>query len=231
MEDNAGEGGIGLIYDPMKTQRLPEENSRLKAKYRLTSLFYDLLDYPWERQYRLWRPGILQDVHGRVFEAGVGTGRNLPFYASGVELTAIDLSEGMLRQAGKRVAIARCRVALEQCDAVDLHRFPTESFDWYISTFMYCVMPDRLQPSALREMARLLKPGGRFRLIEMVYSKEEALRRRQEILAPFVECVYGARFDRDTLGHISAMRDVRVDRVSFLKADTYLLIEGSKFRR
>ena len=170
----------------------------------------------------MWRPRIVGEAGGRVLEAGVGTGRNLPYYARGVELTAIDLSRGMLRQARGRAEAARCRVALEQCDAVDLSRFATGTFDWYISTFMYCVMPDRLQPAALREMARVLKPGGAFRLIEMVYSKDRALRRRQDLFAPFVERVYGARFDRNTLAAIEAIPDLEVCRTSFLKADTYL---------
>lgn len=212
----------------MRTDRGPEENARLQAKYRITSLLYDLLDYPWERQYRLWRPRVLGEAHGWVLEEGVGTGRNLPHYSGDVELTAIDLSEGMLRRARKRAGDARCRVALEQCDAVDLSRFKAETFDLYISTFMYCVMPDRLQPMVLREMARVLKPGGRFRLIEMIYSKDAALRRRQELFAPFVERVYGARFDRNTLSCIQDVRDLQVDRTSFLKADTYLLIEGRR---
>lgn len=214
----------------MTSQTPPEENARLQSKYRLTSLLYDILDYPWERQYRLWRPGIIGEARGRVLEAGVGTGRNLPYYGSGVELTAIDLSRGMLRQARGMAEAARCKVALEQCDAVDLSRFATGTFDWYISTFMYCVMPDRLQPAALREMARVLKPGGIFRLIEMIYSKDLALRRRQDIFAPFVERVYGARFDRNTLAAIEAAPDIEIVRTSFLKADTYLLIEGRKRR-
>lgn len=205
-----------------------EENRSLKSKYQLTSWFYDILDYPWERQYRNWRPQILQDVRGRVLEAGVGTGRNLSYYPPNVDLTAIDLSDGMLRQAHKRLDQAKCRVRLEQRDATNLKTFAAETFDWYISTFMYCVMPDTLQPLALQEMQRVLKPGGRFRLLEIVYSSQPSLRSRQRLLAPFVEWVYGARFDRKTLEQIRDIRSLRVTRTSYLKADTYLLIEGQK---
>ena len=58
----------------------------------------DILDYPWERQYRKWRPGLLTDVSGEVLEAGVGTGRNLKHYQPGVNLTAVDFSPAMLKQ-------------------------------------------------------------------------------------------------------------------------------------
>lgn len=48
----------------------------------------------------------------------------------------------------------------------------------------------------------MLRPGGRFRLLEMVYSKDGATRSNQERWAPFVEWMYGARFDRNTLSHV-----------------------------
>ncbi|MBI1909845.1 MAG: class I SAM-dependent methyltransferase [Deltaproteobacteria bacterium] len=207
---------------------MTDENHRLRLKYQWTSWVYDLLDYPWERQYRKWRPEILKDVNGRVLEAGVGTGHNLRHYSSSVNLTAIDLSSGMLGQARKRARQVRCRVDLQEADATNLNRFTDGIFDWYVSTFMFCVMPDRLQPIALKEMARILKPGGRFRLIEILYSKDRALRLRQKILAPFVEFVYGARFDRKTLDHLRAFPSLKVTRTTYLKADTYLLIEGEK---
>lgn len=206
------------------------ENRRLRSKYQLTSWVYDILDYPWERQYRKWRPEILKDVTGRVLEAGVGTGHNLRHYSPSVNLTAIDLSSGMLRQARKRRSQAQCQVDLQEANATNLKQFADGTFDWYISTFMYCVMPDRLQPRALKEMARILKPGGRFRLIEILYSKDRSLRLRQKFLAPFVEFVYGARFDRRTLDHIHATPSLKVIRTDYLKADTTLLIEGQKVK-
>ena len=207
---------------------MTDENHRLRSKYQRTSWFYDILDYPWERQYRKWRPEMLKDVNGQVLEAGVGTGHNLRHYSPSVNLTAIDLSSGMLRQAHKRMSKARCKVDLQEADATNLSRFADGTFDWYISTFMYCVMPESLQPLALHEMARILKPGGRFRLIEILYSKDRSLQLRQKLLTPFVELVYGARFDRKTLDHIHSTKSLKVTRTTYLKADTYLLIEGQK---
>lgn len=202
--------------------------SDLRDKYRITAWFYDVLDYPWERQYRKWRPALLADVGGEVLEAGVGTGRNLPHYARSARVTGIELSPQMLLFAGRRARSARCRIALMEADATQLDHLPDNGFDWYISTFMYCVMPDHLQPGALDQMARKLKPGGRFRLLEMVYSSQPALLRRQQRFAPFVEKIYGARFDRRTLQHIKETSGLAVTETRFLKDDTYLLIEGRK---
>ena len=200
----------------------------LRRKYRLTSWFYDILDYPWERQYRRWRPALLAEVRGTVVEAGVGTGRNLRHYPPQATVTAFDLSPGMVRIASKRAKKAACQVSLHCLDATRALSLPSNHFDWYISTFMYCVLPDHLQPLALAEMVRILKPGGRFKLLEMRYSKDPRLLRRQRLFAPFVEKVYGARFDRHTLEHLQAEDRIEISDTRFLKADTYLLIQGSK---
>ena len=85
-----------------------EDNRFLQAKYNITAWLYDILDYPWERQYRHWRPVLLKDVQGEVLEAGVGSGRNLRYYPSNVNLIGIDICLEMLRRAMKRSKAALC---------------------------------------------------------------------------------------------------------------------------
>ncbi len=210
------------------TANLNPENIALRNKYRLTGWFYDILDYPWERQYRKWRPRLLESVRGEVIEAGVGTGHNLAAYPSDAHVTGIDLSDRMLARAQRRAKRAACSIELVHADATQLQELSAHQYDWYIATFLYCVMPDTLQPAALTEMARVLKPGGRFKLVEILYSKNETIRRRQERMAAFVQRLYGARFDRNTLAHILAIPNLEITQTSFLKDDTYLLIEGRK---
>lgn len=199
---------------------------RLAALYGRVAGWYDLLDAPWERRYRLWRPRILKDVAGPVLEAGVGTGRNLRWYPPGAEVLGVDLSPEMLARARRRASGARAKVTLQQADATRLEGVPAASFDWYVATFLYCVLPDELQPAALAQMARVLKPGGRFRLVEIVWSNDPHRRRRQALLAPLVERLYGARFDRRTREHVRATPGLELTAESFLESDTYLLIEG-----
>jgi len=207
----------------MKTH---DKNDQLQKKYDITALFYDVLDYPWERLYRKWRPNLVGDLRGKVLEAGVGTGRNLEFYTGDVELVGIEISKQMLRHAEKRAMDASCKVRLVHEDATVMQSIDSGHFDWVFSTFMCCVMPDEVQELAIGQFSRVLKPGGRFRLLEMVYSKNLKIRKRQDLFAPFVEKVYGARFDRNTLGHIEGSSTLNITNTSFLKDDTYLLIEG-----
>lgn len=203
-----------------------EENLSLRAKYNVTALFYDFLDYPWERVYRQWRPVLLGNLRGRVLEAGVGTGRNFPHYHQSVALTGLDLSDVMLRKAGRRARKASCRIELLHDDASVMRLVESNHYDWVISTFLCCVMPDEFQPLALEQFGRILKPGGKFKLLEMVYSRDRRIRRRQDLFASFVEKVYGARFDRRTVQYIEESAELEITRKQFLKDDVYLLIEG-----
>jgi ubiquinone/menaquinone biosynthesis C-methylase UbiE len=199
-------------------------------KYDFTACIYDILDFPWELQYRKWRPDLVGDTSGEVLEAGVGTGRNLKYYQPDVNLTALELSPAMLKRAESRARHARCSITFVQDDVATMSSIPSGRYDWLIATFLCCVIPDELQAPALEQFARVLKPGGRFRLVEMVYSGIARLRKRQDFFAPFVERIYGARFDRNTLRHLNETGALRITAARFLKHDVYLLIEGIRPR-
>ena len=72
----------------------------------------------------------------------------------------------------------------------------------------------------------MLKPGGRFRLLEMKYSDIPHLRKRQDRFERFVEKVYGARFDRQTLAHVQSNPYLIVTGIRYVKHDIYQQIEG-----
>ena len=204
----------------------PKNLENLK-RYSITAWFYDILDYPWERQYRTWRPQLLSGVSGTVLEIGVGTGRNLPHYPPAVShLTALDFSPAMLQRARRRAQGATCPVLFVQDDVCTMSSIPSDHFDWVVACFLCCVLPFDFQDQALSQISRVLKPGGRFCLLEMVYSKDAKLRKRQDRFAPFVEKVYGARFDRNTLEHARNTLGLKVTGTRYVKQDTYLLIDG-----
>jgi ubiquinone/menaquinone biosynthesis C-methylase UbiE len=194
---------------------MKQENRALQRKYQMTAWFYDFMDYYWERQYRVFRSQILSNICGNVLEAGVGTGRNFCHYHPETNLTGIDLSSNMLKIANRRA-----RKALED--------IPSNHYDWYVSFFMFCVMPDELQDLAINQIGRVLKPDGKFLILEMVYSEDEKLLKRQKRFKPFVEKVYGARFDRQTLRRFHENEQLKVEKTFFVKADVYLMIEGMK---
>jgi len=197
-----------------------ELNLLNQKRYAVTAWFYDILDNPWQLQYRKWRPDLLADVSGEVLEADVGTGRNLRHYPPPVNLTALDFSPAMLRKATMLSRTASCKVWFVHEDATRMESVPSGSCDWVVAFFLCSVVPRELQDHAIREFAWGLKPGGKSRLLE--------IRKRQDRFAPFVEQVYGAQFDRHTLTHVQNNQDLSVTGTRYVTHDTYLLIDGTR---
>ncbi|HJZ42179.1 MAG TPA: class I SAM-dependent methyltransferase, partial [Hyphomicrobiaceae bacterium] len=115
-------------------QVLHRQTSNL-GRYERIAPFYDLLDLPFEfRRYRKIRPLLFQGLTGRILDAGVGTGRNIPFYPPGAEVVGIDISAAMLARAERRRLSLGADVQLRQMDVTQLE-FPDQSFDAAIATF------------------------------------------------------------------------------------------------
>jgi len=167
-------------------------------RYARIAPFYDLLDLPFElKRYRALRPLLFEGLSGRLLDAGVGTGRNFPFYPAGSTVVGIDISRAMLARAERRRGQSHAKLDLRQMDVTKL-AFATGSFDAAVSTFLFCVLPDELQVPALREVSRVVKPGGPIRLLEYVRPQGSIRRPLARIWEPWMRWAYGASFDRRT---------------------------------
>jgi len=173
-------------------------------RYQRIAPFYDLLDLPFEYgRYRRIRPLLFEDLSGRLLDAGVGTGRNFPFYPPGASVVGIDLSPAMLARDTHRAHLSPARIELKQMDVTRLD-FLDATFDAAVATFLFCVLPDELQLSALRELGRVVKPGGLIRLLEYVRPQGTIRRVVAKIWEPWIGWAYGASFDRRTEERIPA---------------------------
>ena len=171
-------------------------------RYQRIAPFYDLLDLPFEYgRYRHIRPLLFAGLSGRILDAGVGTGRNAPFYPPGAQVVGIDLSPAMLARAARRRAQSAATVELRRMDVARLE-FPAASFDAAVATFLFCVLAEDLQGPALRELRRVVRPGGSIRLLEYVTPRGALRRLSVRLWAPWVAWAYGAGFDRNTAAHV-----------------------------
>ena len=110
--------------------------------------------------------GVVADGARDLLDVGVGTG-NLSIAAlrrwPSVQITGIDASREMIRAVealvGERAAAARDRFRGRVAFAGELP-FEDETFDAAMSSFVLQLVPSR--PAALREVRRVLRPGGLF---------------------------------------------------------------------
>jgi ubiquinone/menaquinone biosynthesis C-methylase UbiE len=171
-------------------------------RYERIAAFYDLLDLPFEyRRYRKIRPLLFVGLSGLILDAGVGTGRNFPFYPHGAKIVGIDLSPAMLARAERRRPSAAAEVELRQMDVTCLG-FPDRSFDAAVATFLFCVLPDELQVPALKEIGRVVKAGGIIRLLEYTRPRGVLRQAMTNLWEPWVRWAYGASFDRRAQEHV-----------------------------
>lgn len=123
------------------------------------------------------RARAMDGLSGSVVEVGFGSGTNVPYYPAAVErVYAIDPAKLGRKLAAKRLAAST--VPVEFID-LDGDRIPLEdaSVDNALSTLTLCTIPDEVR--ALREIKRVLRPGGKLYFLEHGLSDDLMLARRQ----------------------------------------------------
>ncbi len=143
------------------------------------------------------RMKVIPLAHGRVLEVGIGTGLNLPFYDA-ARVDAIVGVEPSLKM--HRLVLERSRQAGVAVELVGLSAealpLADASFDTVVSTYTLCTIPDPV--AALREMRRVLVPGGRLLFSEHGRAPDENILRWQTRLQPYwSRLAGGCMLDRD----------------------------------
>lgn len=131
-----------------------------------TTQAYDRFMAPLERWgLHAWRRRLLRSVEPPTLEVGVGTGASLRWYPGRSTLVAVDREASMARSAlGRAVALGR-PVAVGQMD-VGYLAFPDATFASAVSSLVFCSVVDPLR--GLRQIRRVLRPGGRLYMLEHV---------------------------------------------------------------
>ncbi len=150
--------------------------------YRLFAAIYDRLTAGAERRvFARWRLYVAGQARGRVLEIGAGTGANLRYYPKDVSLTILEPNRHMLRRLRARAAQLGIRVEAVERPLESLP-FPDESFEAVVGTLVLCSVDDPL--AGLREVRRVLKPGGELRFMEHVRAEGGGWARFQDLTTP-----------------------------------------------
>ena len=198
---------------------------RTRRRYDRLAFAYDFFEAPLERfRFAAWRQRLRERITGpRVLEVGVGTGKNFPYYPSGVTSTGIDLSPRMLARARRKGAMLHFPVDLYQMDVRNL-AFPDHCFDTVFATFVFCSVADPV--AGLRELLRVCKPKGRLLLLEHMRPKNPLPALFFDALNPLVVRLMGANINRRTMENIrSAGWTVRLEEN--LSSDVVRWIEAA----
>jgi ubiquinone/menaquinone biosynthesis C-methylase UbiE len=135
------------------------------------------------------RRRVCAGLEGNVLELGFGSGHNVPFYPAAVtQIDAVEPSDVGWKLAGKRLQQTRVPVKRSGLDGQSLP-FPDASHDTAVSTWTLCTIPD--VAAALREVRRVLKPGGTLHFVEHGLAPDESVQRWQRRLEPVQKRVFG----------------------------------------
>jgi len=159
------------------------EKRQVKRAYKLYAPAYDFV-FDW-----IFHPGReaairLLDIQAgqQILEVGIGTGLNLPLYPLHCRIIGIDLSEEMLEKAQEKVVESRLgNVTLKAMDATVMD-FGDSEFDAAVATYTISAVPDPV--GVLREMRRVVKPGGAIVLLNHFRSHRKAFGWLEDMVAP-----------------------------------------------
>ena len=159
------------------------EKRQVERAYELYAPVYDFI-FDW-----IFAPGrnaAIQHLglkpNEMVLEVGIGTGLNLPLYPPSCRLTGIDLSGDMLDKAVERAQkLAMPNVTLKVMDATAMD-FAENEFDKAVATYTISAVPDPV--AVLREMRRVVKPGGALVILNHFRSERRLSGFVEDLVAP-----------------------------------------------
>ncbi len=136
------------------------------------------------RQMNPLRADTIEKAQGDVLEIGFGTALNLQFYGAVVKsLVGLDpMDVANVGKVQRRIRAAKFPIERKALRADGVLPFDRARFDTVVTTWTLCSIPDVAK--ALREMRRVLKPGGQYLFIEHGRAEDDGTARWQDRINP-----------------------------------------------
>jgi ubiquinone/menaquinone biosynthesis C-methylase UbiE len=194
---------------------------RTQRKWDEASRNYDLFTFADDHRLGPDKRRLFAKVAGATLMVAAGTGNDFKFFPPGLRITAIDISPKMLEQAKKKAAQYAGTIELREMDVRHLD-FPDAAFDTVVTVCTFCSVPRPV--AGLRELRRVLKPGGQLLMFEHVRSAIGPLGIMMDLITPIVRR-FGPDLNRDTVGNVQkagfrirAVENVYLDIVKIIEA-------------
>jgi ubiquinone/menaquinone biosynthesis C-methylase UbiE len=170
-------------------------------KWDSISKFYDWNSFGAEIRWAPAKEKLYSHMgYGKIFFLAVGTGADIKHFPAGKNIIGIDISPKMLKKAIPKAIRYQGRIELKEMDARQL-TFSDETFDQVFSSCAFCSVPNPID--ALKELKRVLKPGGELRMFEHTASRYFPFRQLLNIMNPLAEKL-GPSLNRDTVSNLKA---------------------------
>lgn len=198
-------------------------DTETQQKWDKASRTLDLFAFAEDRRIGPHKQRLFSRMHGATLMVAAGTGNDFKYFRPDLHVVAIDISRGMLERAARKVADYKGSIELREMDVCGLD-FADATFDTVATAFTFCSVPRPVV--GLRELHRVLKPGGQILMIEHVRSAIGPLGILMDLMTPLFRRV-GPELNRDTVGNVQKA-GFRLRRVENVYLDVVKIIEAVK---
>lgn len=196
-----------------------------ERKWDAASRYFDFLSWADDQRLGPHKRRLFSKVAGATLMLAAGTGNDFRFFPPGRSLTAIDISAKMLERAAAKARAYQGTIELRQMDVCQLE-FADNIFDTIVTVCTFCSVPKPV--AGLRELYRVLKPGGQILMFEHVRSRIGPLGVFLDLMTPLARRL-GPDLNRDTVGNV-LKAGFRIRREENVYLDIVKIIEGVKDR-
>jgi ubiquinone/menaquinone biosynthesis C-methylase UbiE len=174
--------------------------SAVKKKWDRFSMFYKLHTSGAEKRWKPWKRDFFSKMgEGKILFLAVGIGSEIRHFPEGRDIVGIDISTEMLKKAGKAASNYSGKLELKEMDAQKLS-FEDDFFDQIFTSCTFCSVPEPVV--GLKELKRVLKPGGELWMFEHTISNHFPFRQMLTMMNPVAEKI-GPSLNRNTILNVT----------------------------
>jgi ubiquinone/menaquinone biosynthesis C-methylase UbiE len=170
----------------------------VREKYDRSSRTYNLITFGEDLRQGDDKRRLFSRARGRTIFVAVGTGNDFKYLPPGLDIVGLDISARMIERAQARARQYQGRIELRLMDVQRLE-YADNSFDTAVTACTFCSVPDPVR--GLRELYRVLKPGGQLLMFEHVRSNVPMIGLVLDALT-HVSRLLGPDLNRDTSANV-----------------------------
>jgi ubiquinone/menaquinone biosynthesis C-methylase UbiE len=198
-------------------------DTETQRKWDAASRTLDFFEWGDDRRLGPHKRRLFSKIRGATLMVAAGTGNDFKFFPPDQHIVAIDISPQMLERAAKKAAAYQGTIDLHVMDVCELP-LPDASFDTVVTVCTFCSVPRPVV--GLRELYRVLRPGGQLLMFEHVRSKIGPFGIFLDLMTPLSRRV-GPDLNRDTVGNVQKA-GFRIRREENVYLDIVKIIEAVK---